>query len=120
MPLVYTQRESIDNTVKIFDSFYNINMIVPTNQYDVVRSFFKSVCSDNKTAENFTAFLFRIAQESDIDALSLLETIKGANNTVELNQSIAYYMNSFKSKTSLYGVAVVPRPVQPVARNVVL
>ncbi len=120
MPLVYTQRESIDNTVKIFDNFYNINLVVPTNQYDVVRSYFKSVCTNSKTAENFTAFLFRIAQESGIDAMTLLELIKGTNNTVELNQTMAYYMNSFKSKTSLYGVATVPRPVQPVARNVVL
>ena len=120
MPLVYTQKESLDRTVKIFDNFYNINMSVPSNQYDVVRSYFVGVCSDQKTAENFTAFLFRIAQESGIDALELLENIKGINNKVELNQTMAYYMNSFKSKVSLYGVAVVPKPVLPVARNVVL
>lgn len=120
MPLIYTQKESIDNTVKIFDNFYNVNMVVPTNQYDIVRSFFKGVCTDARTAENFTAFLFRIAQEAGLDALSMLEIIKGVNNSIELNQTMAYYLNSFKSKTSLYGVAVVPKPVQPVARNVVL
>jgi len=120
MPLVYTQQESIDRTVKIFDNFYNVNMTVPTNQYDVVRSYFVGVCADAKTAENFTAFFFRVAQESGIDALELLQNIKGINNKVELNQTMAYYMNSFKSKVSLYGVAVVPKPVFPVARNVVL
>lgn len=120
MPLIYTQEESIDRTIKIFDDFYNINLTVPTNQYDVVRSYFIGVCADKKTAENFTAFLFRIAQEAGIDALELLQEIKGINNTVELNQTMAYYMNSFKSKVSLYGVAVIPKPVQPVARNVVL
>lgn len=120
MPLIYTQQESIDNTVKIFDNFYNINLTVPTNQYDVVRSYFKGVCTSQRTAENFTAFLFRVAQESGIDAIELLENIKGANTTLDLNQTMAYYLNSFKSKTSLYGVAVIPRPVQPVARNVVL
>jgi hypothetical protein len=120
MPLVYTQQESLDRTVKIFDNFYNINLSVPSNQYDVVRSYFIGVCSDKKTAENFTAFLFRVAQESGIDALELLQNIKGANNDVELSQTMAYYMNSFKSKVSLYGVAVIPKPVFPVARNVVL
>jgi hypothetical protein len=120
MPLVYTQQESLDRTVKIFDNFYNINMTVPTNQYDVVHSYFVSVCADAKTAANFTAFLFRVAQDSGIDALELLQNIKGTNNNVELSQTMAYYMNSFKSKVSLYGVAVVPRPVFPVARNVVL
>lgn len=120
MPLIYTQKESLDNTIKIFDSFYNTNLVVPTNQYDIVKGFFLNVCADKKTAENFTAFLFRVAQESGIDALTLLDTIKGVSNTVELNQTMAYYLNSLKSKTSLYGVAVVPRPIVPVARNVVL
>lgn len=120
MPLITSQQESIDRTVKIFDSFYNINLSVPTNQYDVVRSYFIGVCADAKTADNFTAFFFRVAQESGIDALELLQNIKGINNKVELNQTMAYYMNSFKSKVSLYGVAVVPKPVFPVARNVVL
>jgi len=120
MPLVYTQQETQDRTVKIFDNFYNVNMTVPTNQYDVVRGYFVGVCADQKTADNFTAFLFRVAQESGIDALELLQNIKGVNNNVELSQTMAYYMNSFKSKVSLYGVAVVPKPVFPVARNVVL
>lgn len=120
MPLIYTQEDTQDRTVKIFDNFYNINMTVPTNQYDVVRSYFISVCADKKTAENFTAFFFRIAQESGIDALELLQNIKGVNNDVQLSQTMAYYMNSFKSKVSLYGVAVIPKPIFPVARNVVL
>ena len=120
MPLINTQEESIDRTIKIFDNFYNVNITIPTNQYEVVRSYFIGICEDVRVAENFTAFLFRIAQESGIDAIQLLENIKGANNKLELNQTMAYYMNSFKSKVSLYGVAVVPRPVFPVARNVVL
>lgn len=120
MSLITIQEESLDRTVKIFDNFYDINLTVPSNQYDVVRSYFVSVCSDKKVADNFTAFFFRVAQESGIDALELLQNIKGINNTVELNQTMAYYMNSFKSKVSLYGVAVIPKPVVPVARNVVL
>ena len=36
-----------------------------------------------------------------------------------MNQIFAYYMNSFKSKTSLYGIGTVPRPNLPVARNIV-
>jgi len=119
MPLISTQQESIDRTIKIFDSFYNINLTVPTNQYDVVRSYFVGVCANKQIAENFTAFFFRVAQESGEDALELLQNIKGKNK-LELNQTMAYYMNSFKSKVSLYGIAVIPKPVFPVARNVVL
>ena len=121
MPLITYQQQSLDNTVKIFDNFYNTQLVVPTNQYDIVRGYFISVCSNKDVAENFTAFLFRVAQESGIDALTLLQNIQGtSSNTINLNQTMAYYMNSFKSKISLYGVAVIPKPVVPVARNVVL
>jgi hypothetical protein len=47
-----------------------------------------------------------------------LDQIKGTK-TMEMNQIMAYYLNSLKSKTSLYGVAIIPRSNQPVARNIV-
>ena len=121
MALLNVQSEGIDRTVKIFDNFYNQSLSIPTNQYDIVLSFFRDVCETDAIAQNFTAFLFRVAQQSGLDAIELLENIKGTSkNKLQLNQPLAYYLNSFKSKTSLYGVAVIPRPVQPVARNVVL
>jgi hypothetical protein len=121
MALIVTQTESIDRTVKIFDNFYNVAVTVPTNEYDIVLSYFKSVCETESIAQNFTAFFFRVSQESGINAITLLENIKGTTrNKLEVNQYLAYYLNRFKSKTSLYGVATIPRPVQPVARNVVL
>jgi hypothetical protein len=39
---------------------------------------------------------------------------------LQMNKQICYWLNSLKSKTSLYGVSVIPQPVVPVARNVVL
>ena len=69
-------------------------------------------------ADNFTVVLFRISQETEIPVLDLLNQIKGTNK-MEMNQTIAYYLNSFKSKTSLYGIAIVPKSNQPVSRNIV-
>lgn len=113
--------EPADETVKIFDGFYNNNLVVPANQYEIIRSYFIGVCDSVDIANNYTAIIFRIAQESDVNALDLLAEIKtGTNNTIELTQIMTYYLNSFKSTTSLYGIAVVPRPIQPIARNVVL
>lgn len=121
MPLITTQQESLDRTVKIFDNFYSTTLKIPVNQYDIVLSYFKGVCETETMAQNFTAFFFKVAQESGIDAITLLDNIKGTTkNKLEVNQTLAYYLNSFKSKTTLYGVAVIPRPVQPVSRNVVL
>ena len=118
MAQIIDNRTSTDQTIRIFDSFYSFNTIVNAGDYDVVHSYFISKCDTVKIADNFTAALFRIAQETQIYILDLLNQIKGTT-TMELNQILAYYLNSFKSKTTLYGVSIAPRPNQPVARNIV-
>jgi hypothetical protein len=118
MPRILDTRTSLDQTVRIFDSFYAINLTVNANTYDIVHGYFLSVCDSKNIADNFTAVLFRIAQETQIYVLDLLDQIKGTSK-MEMNQTLAYYLNSFKSKTSLYGIAVVPKSNQSVARNIV-
>jgi hypothetical protein len=121
MALFSITKESLDKTVKIFDQFYDNTLVIPSDQYDIVNSYFIGVCSTKEIANNYTAIIFRIAQESGTSALTLLENVKGtAKNKVDINKIFAYYLNSFKSKTSLYGIAQIPRPSLPVARNVVL
>ena len=118
MARIIDDRTSLDLTVKIFDDFYSFNMVVNGNEYDIVNGYFKSVCGTKVIAGNFTAFLFRISQETGIPVLDLLGQIQGTNK-LQMNQVISYYLNSFKSKTSLYGVSTVPQSNQPVARNIV-
>jgi len=85
-----------------------------------VHGYFISVCGTKQIAENFTAHLFRISQQTQVPVLDLLNYIKGLNNKLEMNTVITYYLNSFKSKTALYGIGTVPQPNIPVARNIVL
>lgn len=118
MPQILDTRNSLDNTVKIFDSFYAFDLSVNADQYDIVNGYFTSICATKNIANNFTAVLFRIAQETGLNVLDLLDQIKGTKK-MEMNQVMAYYLNSFKSKTSLYGIAVEPKSNQPVARNIV-
>ena len=118
MPRILDTRTALDQTVRIFDSFYSINLVVNANEYDIVHGYFISVCESKNIANNFTAVLFRISQETQISVLDLLDQIKGTSK-MEMNQTIAYYLNSFKSKTSLYGIAVIPKSNQPVSRNIV-
>ena len=47
-----------------------------------------------------------------------MDQIKGTKK-MEMNQILAYYLNSFKSKTTLYGIGIQPRSNQPVSRNIV-
>ena len=118
MPQILDNRTTLDQTVKIFDSFYAFNAIVNAVEYDIVFSYFVSTCTTKNIAANFTTVLFRIAQETKIPVLDLLDQIKGKKK-MEMNQILAYYLNSFKSKTSLYGISIIPRSNQPVARNIV-
>jgi hypothetical protein len=108
-----------DRTIRIYDGFYNFSLDINPGEYDVVLGYMKSVCQTTEIAKQFTAMLFKIAQEIGESPMALLEGLQGKNG-VEMNQVIAYYFNSFKSKTSLYGYSVTPTPNQSVQRNIVV
>lgn len=120
MAKIIDDRISLDQTIRIYDSFYAVNMVVSPDKFDIVNGYFTSVCETKNIAANFTAFLFRIAQETQIDVLDLLEQIQGTNNKLQMNRVLAYYLNTFKSKTSLYGIGATLKPNLPIARNIVL
>lgn len=120
MPRIIDDRStSLDRTVQIFDAFYQTNLKVGASQYDIVHGYFTNVCRTRNIADNFTTVLFRISTQTGVDVLVLLDEIKGKTNKLQMNQQICYWLNSLKSKTSLYGISVIPQPVIPVARNVV-
>lgn len=107
----------IDQSVRIFDQFYDFELLVPADQYDAVNSYFKSVFTDATAAGNFTVTLFRISQLNNIPVLSLLDELKTTSG-IELTATLAYYLNAERSGSTLLGVA---EPVQPnlyTARNV--
>jgi hypothetical protein len=108
-----------DQTTTILDTFYDDTNIVPTNEYDIVHSYFIANTKNKTIAENFTSMIFRISQETKIDALELLDFIKGKDK-LEANRVICYYLNSFKSKSSLYGISSLLTPIESVQRNIVL
>ena len=110
----------MDQTIKIFDSFYSFKTVVNPDEFDLVHSYFVSVCATKTIADNFTASIFRISQSTGIPTQTLLGYLRGGDNsdTSHMDKTICYFLNSLKSKTSLYGVGQVPRPNQPVARNI--
>jgi hypothetical protein len=107
----------IDQTVQIFDQFYNYSANVPAMEYDIVLSFFRSVFTTTLAAENFTTALFRVAEESDTSALTLLQSMEG-QNSVQLTISMAYYLNGLRSPATLLGVLTPTTPNFYTARNV--
>ena len=106
-----------DRTIRIFDQFYAYETTVATDEYDAVNSYFKSVFGTAEAAGNFTVTLFRIAQQSDIPVMNLLEQIQGQTQA-ELTLTLAYYINGLRSKATLLGINASVTPNYYVARNV--
>jgi|688.fasta_scaffold543266_2 hypothetical protein len=119
MPTIF-RNSAADPTVRIFDSFYNIDTVVNANEFELVQAFFAGVCETKQQADQFTAFLFRVATESGIPAIELLSEMESMRtDSVRLNKFLIFYLNKFRPKTNLYGLSSIPSPVFPVARNVV-
>ena len=106
-----------DLTVRVFDQFYDYDVNVPAAEYDVVYSYFASQMTSRNAAGNFTVSLFRVAEETQIPVLTLLQEMQG-NNGVNINVNMAYYLNQIRSRATLLGVGAAVTPNFYQARNV--
>ena len=117
MSTVNAVNPNIDATVRVFDNFYKFEVNVPAAEYDVVYSYFLKEMGNKNSAGNFTSSLFQVASSTNIPALTLLKEFQGING-VNLNASLAYYLNQIRSRATLLGVGVAVVPNAYVARNV--
>ena len=108
----------MDNTVKIFNEFYNVKLTVSANEYEIVNSFFRNYTTNDKVAISYTETLFRISNETDIDVLTLLDSFQ-ATDSMKITLTMAYYLNSLSDKKVLYGINNVITPNQIVQRNII-
>ena len=100
---------NIDQTVRVFDSFYQFDTNVPAAEYDLVYSFFLKEMGTPRVASNFAVSLFQVAEQTGIPALTLLGEFQGVNG-VNLNIQLAYYLNQIRSRATLLGVGVAVQP----------
>jgi len=108
---------TLDNTVKIFDSFYDSTISVNANEYEIVYSFFRQNTESEEVAKSFTENLFRISNLTDKNALELLQSFE-SGNSMKITLTMAYYLNSVSNKTVLYGVSNVLSPNESSQRNI--
>jgi hypothetical protein len=90
-----------DLTVRVFDRFYSFDVNVPVD----------------RAAGNFATSLFRIAQNTNIPAMTLLAGFQGQTG-VNLTVNLAYYLNLIRSKATLLGVNASATPNFYAARAV--
>ena len=108
---------NIDQTVRIFDNFYKYDANVPAAEYDIVLSYFKQQMGDARVAGNFTVSLFQVAEQTNIPALTLLDSFQGVD-PMTLTLNMAYYLNRIRSRATLLGVNAQPVPNYYAARTV--
>lgn len=117
--LVDAPQSELDKTVRVYDNFYNFDLVVNANEYELIYSYFYEITQSKDIAINFTTIVFRISNTLGENALTLLDELKSTND-FKSNTLLTYYLNSFKSKTTLYGVSNIPSPNQLVQRNIVI
>jgi hypothetical protein len=117
MSTVNYANPNTDLTVRVFDSFYDYDVNVPAAEYDIVYSYFLTQMTSKQAAGNFTVSLFRVAENTGIPALTLLQEMQG-NNGVNININMAYYLNQIRSRATLLGVGTAVTPNFYQARNV--
>ena len=116
--IVDAPQSQLGATVSLVDQFYNFQVTVDANRYEIVYSYFYSLTKSKSVTQNFTTLLFRISTISDTDVLTILDEFRGKSGS-EVNYMLALYLNSIKSKTTLYGINNPPTPNQVVQRNIV-
>ena len=107
----------IDLSVRVFDSFYDYEEFVPSQEYDIVFSFFKSIFTESDAAGNFTITLFRIASDTNTPVLTLLTELEGQDQ-MNITKTLAYYLNNLRSPATLLGFGATVTPNYYTARNV--
>lgn len=110
---------SIDNTVRLFNNFYNLDVSVPANEYELVYSFFNEYTTNTNVAKSFTETLFRISAQTEINVLELLSQFE-TTDKIKMALTMAYYLNTLsETKTVLYGVNNILVPNEKVQRNII-
>lgn len=118
MASINYENTNLDQTVRVFDAFYEYDVNVPAAEYDVVNSYFKSVMTTRLAADNFTMSLFKVSEDTKIPALTLLQAFDGVSG-MNLNVTLAYYLNTIRNRATLLGVGVPVTANFYAARNVV-
>ena len=108
-----------DRTVYIFDKFYEFELSVDANLYDVIFSHFKRIFDNESAAKNFSLNLFRISESTGTPAIEILDNIR-SQSQIELTATFAYYLNNLRSNTTLLGISAVSTPAFYAARNIVV
>ena len=88
-------------------------------EYDYILGFFTKSMKDPIAAQNFTLQIYQVARQADISPLDIIQTMEGQTG-LELNASLAYYLNGIRSNATLLGVQNIIPPNFYAGRSVLI
>lgn len=109
----------LEPTNRIFSQFYDTELSINGEEYDVVLSYLRSICTTKRIAENLAVAIFKIAKDNDLEPLTLLADLKGQDR-LKLTANLSYFLNSARNPSVFLAVGTPNLPLQYAARNVVL
>ena len=105
-------------TIQIFDQFYDLQLSISTDQYEVVYAFFRGYVTSDELASTYSEVLFKIASLTNIPVQTLLDEFRGLDS-MKISITMAYFLNSLGGKAFMYGVMNQPAPNEKIQRNIV-
>lgn len=112
---VYTDQKNI-NVVKNFNSQ---PAAIDGGEYDYVLSFFNRAMQDPVSAKNFTESIYQVSRQADVPVIELVKSMEGQTG-LQINASMAYFMNGTRSKSTMLGVTNIVRPNFYAGRSVLI
>lgn len=106
------------DTVEIFDNYFNLQLGVNGEQYQIVYAYFAERTASDRLAGTYAETLFKISSLTGTPVEQLLAEF-GDKNSMEISLTMAYYLNTFGTKDFMYGVLTPVPPNQKVQRNIV-
>ena len=98
-----------DPNLRFVNDYENPPQDINGNEWDYVYGFFKKMMKTDAAAEDFSLSIFRVSKETGYPVTDIIQTMEGQTG-MQLNASLAYYLNSIRSSATLLGVQSLAKP----------
>ena len=108
-----------DQTVKFFDSFYQIPIELDGTSLTAIKGYFESRGYGTDSAESVAIIIASQAKKDNLNPFDILDTLKGFSS-VQISALVGEILNYNRFKTSSLGITLEPTPADEIQRNVLL
>jgi len=104
-------------TLRLFNGYFDTKVTVDINVYDVVHGFFVRKIKSQEAADALTAAVITTSFDNKLDPLQVIKDLDSVDD-LELDATLALYMNETRRNTSLLGVKQTQPVIEIVARSI--